>query len=92
MGYGGSLSDAGMVTKYSHDDGIDGIIKEDKLGLDKIYIQAKRYNTTNTIGKPQIQQFVGALDEQKQVKVYSLQQVLIVQKLESMLKKKQVRK
>lgn len=65
MGYGGSLSDAGLVTKYSHDDGIDGIIKEDKLGLDKIYIQAKRYNTANTIGKPQIQQFVGALDEQK---------------------------
>ena len=65
MGYGGSLSDAGLVTKYSHDDGIDGIIKEDKLGLDKIYIQAKRYNTATTIGKPQIQQFVGALDEQK---------------------------
>ena len=65
MGYGGSLSDAGLVTKYSHDDGIDGIIKEDKLGLDKIYIQAKRYNTANTIVKPQIQQFVGALDEQK---------------------------
>ena len=65
MGYGGSLSDAGLVTKYSHDDGIAGIIKEDKLGLDKIYIQAKRYNTANTIGKPQIQQFVGALDEQK---------------------------
>ena len=65
MGYGGSLSDAGLVTKYSHDDGIDGIIKEDKLGLDKIYIQAKRYNTANTIVKPQIQQCVGALDEQK---------------------------
>ena len=65
MGYGGSLSDAGLVTKYSHDDGIDGIIKEDKLGLDKIYIQAKRYNTANTIVKPQIQQFVGAIDEQK---------------------------
>ena len=65
MGYGGSLSDAGLVTKYSHDDGIDGIIKEDKLGLDKIYIQAKRYNTANTIVKPLIQQFVGALDEQK---------------------------
>lgn len=65
MGYSGSLSDAGLVTKYSHDDGIDGIIKEDKLGLDKIYIQAKRYNTANTIVKPQIQQFVGALDEQK---------------------------
>lgn len=58
-------SDAGLVTKYSHDDGIDGIIKEDKLGLDRIYIQAKRYSTANTIGKPQIQQFVGALDEQK---------------------------
>ncbi len=65
MGYGDSLSDAGMVTKFSHDDGIDGIIKEDKLGLDKIYIQAKRYATSNMIGKPQIQQFVGALDEQK---------------------------
>lgn len=50
--------------------GIDGIIKEDKLGLDRIYIQAKRYSTANTIGKPQIQQFVGALDEQ-QVKAYS---------------------
>lgn len=65
MGYGGSLTDAGMVTKYSHDDGIDGIIKEDKLGLDKIYIQAKRYAAKNIVGKPQIQQFVGALDEQK---------------------------
>ena len=54
-----------MVTPYVHDDGIDGIISEDKLGLDKIYIQAKRYNPDNTIGKPQIQQFAGALDEKK---------------------------
>lgn len=65
MGYGGSLDDAGMVTKFSHDDGIDGIIKEDKLGLDKIYIQAKRYAIGNTIGKPDIHAFAGALDEKK---------------------------
>ncbi len=65
MGYGGSLDDAGMVTKYSHDDGIDGIIKEDKLGLDKIYIQAKRYAIGNTIGKPTLHAFAGALDEKK---------------------------
>ena len=65
MGYGGSLDDAGMVTKYSHDDGIDGIIKEDKLGLDKIYIQAKRYAIGNTIGKPDLHAFAGALDEKK---------------------------
>lgn len=65
MGYGGSLDDAGMVTRYSHDDGIDGIIKEDKLGLDKIYIQAKRYAIGNTIGKPTIHAFAGALDEKK---------------------------
>lgn len=65
MGYGGSLDDAGMVTKASHDDGIDGIIKEDKLGLDKIYIQAKRYAKDNIIGKPIIHAFAGALDEKK---------------------------
>lgn len=65
MGYGGSLDDAGMVTKSSHDDGIDGIIKEDKLGLDKIYIQAKRYAVNNTIGKPILHAFAGALDEKK---------------------------
>ena len=65
MGYGGSSVNSAMVTPYVHDDGIDGIISEDKLGLDKIYIQAKRYNPDNTIGKPQIQQFAGALDEKK---------------------------
>lgn len=65
MGYGGSLDGAGMVTKYSHDDGIDGIIKEDKLGLDKIYIQAKRYAVNNMIGKPILHAFAGALDEKK---------------------------
>ena len=65
MGYGGSLDDAGMVTKSSHDDGIDGIIKEDKLGLDRIYIQAKRYAKGNVIGKPMLHTFTGALDEKK---------------------------
>lgn len=63
MGYGGDFKNAAMVTQYSKDDGIDGIIKEDKLGLDNIYIQAKRWNSQ--IGKPQIQQFAGALDEKR---------------------------
>ena len=60
MGYGGDFEDAAKVTKKSKDGGVDGIIKEDKLGLDKIYIQAKRW--TNVVGKPVIQQFAGALD------------------------------
>ncbi len=59
MGYGGSLVDAGMAIGKSGDEGIDGIIKEDRLGLDVIYVQAKRWN--NTVGRPEIQQFVGAL-------------------------------
>lgn len=59
MGYGSAES-----TPYVHDDGIDGIIYEDKLGLDKIYIQAKRYKPENVVGKPEVQQFSGALDEQ----------------------------
>lgn len=59
MGYGGSGIDNGEVTSKSGDEGIDGIIKEDKLGLDKIYIQAKKWE--NTIGRPEIQKFVGAL-------------------------------
>lgn len=63
MGYGGNKEMA-KVTPISHDNGIDGIIPEDALGLDKIYIQAKRYRDT-TVGKPEIQQFVGAIDEQK---------------------------
>lgn len=60
MGYGGSMEDAASVTKYSGDEGIDGVIKEDILGLDSIYIQAKRYNT-GTVGRPEVQAFVGAL-------------------------------
>lgn len=63
MGYGGSLEDAeaGIVTGKSGDEGIDGIIKEDKLGFGKIYIQAKRWDAETTIGRPEIQKFVGAL-------------------------------
>lgn len=60
MGYGGSLKEAaGQVTAKSGDEGIDGIIKEDRLGLDTIYIQAKRWE--NPVGRPEIQKFVGAL-------------------------------
>lgn len=59
MGYGGSRSDAGKAIGRSGDEGIDGIIKEDKLGLDAIYVQAKRWE--NVVGRPEIQKFVGAL-------------------------------
>jgi restriction system protein len=59
MGYGGSVKDAGRSIGRSGDEGIDGIIKEDKLGLDVIYIQAKRWE--NVVGRPEIQKFVGAL-------------------------------
>jgi len=61
MGYGGSLKDAGKATRLTSDEGIDGIIKEDKLGLDFIYIQAKRWDN-QSVGRPDIQSFVGALD------------------------------
>jgi restriction system protein len=59
MGYGGNLHDAGQAVGQSGDGGIDGIIKEDRLGLDAIYIQAKRWE--NTVGRPEIQKFAGAL-------------------------------
>ncbi len=63
MGYGGTRKDAGEAIGRSGDGGIDGIIKEDKLGLDAIYIQAKRWE--NTVGRPEIQKFVGALTGQR---------------------------
>jgi len=63
MGYGGSLKDAGKAVGKSGDEGIDGIIKEDKLGLDIIYIQAKKWEAT--IGRPEIQKFAGALQGQR---------------------------
>jgi restriction system protein len=60
MGYGGSLVDAGKAIGKSGDGGIDGVIKEDKLGLDLIYLQAKRWDNAS-VGRPEIQKFVGAL-------------------------------
>jgi restriction system protein len=59
MGYGGSVKDAGKSVGKSGDGGIDGIIKEDKLGLDTIYIQAKRWEAN--VGRPEVQKFAGAL-------------------------------
>ena len=61
MGYGGWSKESGEATQYTADGGIDGIINEDPLGLDTIYLQAKRY-TNGTIGRPDIQAFVGALE------------------------------
>jgi restriction system protein len=63
MGYGGTRAEAGRAVGRSGDEGIDGIINEDRLGLDKIYIQAKRWE--NTVGRPDVQQFAGALQGQK---------------------------
>lgn len=64
MGYGGSRADAGRAIGRTGDGGIDGIIKEDKLGLDVIYIQAKRWDD-NPVGRPAVMQFAGALQGQK---------------------------
>ena len=64
MGYGGSLNDAGQAIGRSGDGGIDGVIKEDKLGLDNIYIQAKRW-ADKSVGSPDIDQFAGALSKKK---------------------------
>lgn len=61
MGYGGSIKDAGKAIGKSGDEGIDGTIKEDKLGLDIIYVQAKRWKPGNVVGRPEIHKFVGAL-------------------------------
>lgn len=63
MGYGGSREEAAQGTKASHDEGIDGVINEDRLGLDVIYLQAKRWQ--QTVGRKEIQSFVGALAGQQ---------------------------
>ncbi len=63
MGYGGSRRDAGQAIGQSGDGGIDGIIKEDRLGLDVVYIQAKRWN--GTVGRPVVQAFAGSLEGQR---------------------------
>lgn len=63
MGYGGSRQDAGRAVGQTGDGGIDGVINEDKLGLDVIYIQAKRWDSV--VGRPEIQKFAGALQDQR---------------------------
>ena len=63
MGYGGTRKDAGQAIGRSGDGGIDGIIKEDRLGLDIVYIQAKKWD--NTVSRPEIQKFAGALQGQR---------------------------
>ena len=63
MGYGGSRAEAGSVTKASGDGGIDGVINEDRLGLDAVYVQAKRWE--NTVGVNELRNFVGALSAHK---------------------------
>lgn len=63
MGYGGSRKDAGQATQATNDDGIDGIIKEDRLGLDVIYLQAKKWE--KTIHRPEIDKFIGTLTRQR---------------------------
>lgn len=63
MGYGGSRKNAGQAVGQSGDEGIDGIIKEDRLGLDVVYIQAKRW--THTVGRPMVQAFAGSLEGQR---------------------------
>jgi len=63
MGYGGSRIDAGQAIGKSGDDGIDGIIKEDRLGLDAVFVQAKRWKAT--VGRPDVQSFAGSLEGQR---------------------------
>jgi restriction system protein len=61
MGYGGSRADAGEHLGRSGDDGVDGVIREDRLGLDRVYLQAKRYKPGNQVGSEAVQAFIGAL-------------------------------
>ena len=63
MGYGGSRKEAGKAVGRSGDEGIDGVIKEDRLGLDVVFIQAKRWK--NPVGRPEVQRFAGALQGQQ---------------------------
>lgn len=64
MGYGGSKAERGRVTGGSGDGGIDGMIVEDVLGMDEVFLQAKKYGEGNTVGSADLQRFVGAIDAQ----------------------------
>jgi restriction system protein len=68
MGYGGSSIDAGRAIGRSGDDGVDGVIDQDALGLDRVYVQAKRYKQGNNIGPSAIRDFFGSLDRHKATK------------------------
>src|SRR5260370_23792993 len=68
MGYGGSRTDAGRAIGKTGDGGIDGVIDQDQLGLDRIYLQAKRYDPENPVGEPDIQKFCGSLGAKKAAK------------------------
>lgn len=68
MGYGGSAANAGRALGRSGDDGVDGVIDQDALGLDRVYVQAKRYKEGNNIGSGPIRDFFGSLDRFKAAK------------------------
>jgi restriction system protein len=68
MGYGGSIADAGKAVGRSGDGGIDGIIKQDRLGLDNVYVQAKRYAGDRTVGAGEVRNLAGALQMRKATK------------------------
>ena len=68
MGYGGSVAEAGRALGRSGDDGVDGVIDQDELGLDRVYIQAKRYASGNSVSSGAIRDFFGSLDRHKAAK------------------------
>ncbi len=68
MGYGGKRDDAAQRLGKSGDEGVDGVIREDQLGLDLIYVQAKKWKTSTPVGRPEIQKFFGALHGQRATK------------------------
>lgn len=68
MGYGGSAENPGRILGRAGDDGVDGVVDQDALGLDRVYIQAKRYAVSNTIGAGAIRDFFGSLDRHKATK------------------------
>lgn len=61
MGYGGSFAEAGEAFQKGNDGGLDGVIKADRLGFDKLYVQAKRWQSGSTVGRPDVQSFAGAI-------------------------------
>src|SRR5690606_6502277 len=68
MGYGGSAKEAGRALGRTNDGGVDGVIDQDVLGLDRVYVQAKRYAIGNNVGAPAIRDFFGSLDRFKAAK------------------------